>query len=46
MKKKAFARALRREVTKEEINAFREKFGEKIKKLAAKTAGRDGDGPC
>jgi predicted RNA-binding protein YlxR (DUF448 family) len=46
MKRKAFARALRREVRQEEINAFREEFEQKIEETANPSARRDGDGPC
>ena len=39
MKKKAFSRAFRRPVSKEEIDGFKKEF-------TNKTAGRNRDGPC
>jgi len=45
MKKKAFARAFRREISQEEIDEFKKEFHSKIKSFAP-AAGRDRDGPC
>jgi len=45
MKKKAFARALRREISPEEINGLKEEFNSKIKSFTS-SPGRDRDGPC
>lgn len=44
MKKKAFSRALRRPVSPEEINDFRQGFEEQLK-VDHPAAGRHGDGP-